>query len=271
MSLTEVYVDESGTGDSDPAYCLAGYIVKPNLGPAMATKWQKTLDRYGIEFFHMTDCAAYQHCEPYKSLGRDKCIQLATELIKLIKKYCLYGFSICFSPRFYSVYDDKDIKTRDPYPFSVAAILSDVDQKLKNLNYKGEVAYVFEAGHKHQGRAKIVLDRIVREGTTTQLPTTFSFQKKCDAILLQAADILAWHCQTHIKRKMKGQSMRADFRSLTEIPHTIYHLFNPFKDGVKETDTTGIAIDINPNATGTGFDEFIDAVYVRDKPIPAQN
>lgn len=267
--LIEAYIDESGTGDSDPVHCLAGYLLKLGHGPEMARKWKRELDRYGIEFFHMTDCAAYERCEPYKSLGRNKCIRLATALIKLIKRHCYEGFAVCFSPQFYSAYDDKHIQSTNQYANSVGVMHHHIQACLKNIGHDGAVSYVFEAGHRHQRQARAVLDRLHDDAELENISFSSSFQNKREAILLQAADILAWHCQTYIKRKIRGNNVRADFKSLLEIPHRIYHFSNLHRDGLKDPGTTAITVDFYPELEAPSIEGLIKAIYLLDEPIPA--
>ena len=268
LVLVEAYIDETGTNDGDPVHCLAGYIIKPGQGLEMARKWQIVLRRYGLPFFHMTDCAAYEHCEPYKTLGRDECIKLATTLIKLIKRYCLSGFAVCFSPKFYSVYKDNNIQSQEPYAFSVGLVHSHIQATLREFGHEGDVSYIFEAKQKLK-QSRLVLDRLYDDAEKNGIIFSSSFQPKSQAALLQAADILAWHCQTYIKRKIKGCKVRADFRSLLDIPHLIYHFSNPFEDGVKNPDITVIALDRFPGDDAESIQGMIKVIYEMDLPIPS--
>jgi len=259
--LIEAYMDESGTGSDDAVHCLAGYLVKPDQATAMSLEWQDVLDQHDLPFFHMTDCASYEVCEPYKSLGREKCIGLATNLIEIIKDYCFYGFAVCFSPKFYAVYEDPTYKTTDPYGFSVAFVNGVIQSGIEKIKYPGNVAYFFEAGHAHQRFGREVLDRLVGSNDKTNV-SSYSFQKKQDAILLQAADILAWHCNTYIKRKMKGLPIRKDFQSMLQIPHDIWHLTNAYKDGVRDTRMTALVPDMQASADTPGMTRKIQGIYL---------
>lgn len=241
--LIEAFVDESGTGPSDLAHCLAGYIVKPDRGLKMARKWKAVLDRYGIPFFHMTDCAAYQRCEPYKSLGREKCIALASELIWLIKAHCMEGFALCFSPKFYMLYNDGVVNVQNAYTHSVHMVHLHIQAVLQHRCLLGhEVSYTFEAGHRDQKYTRLVLDRLIDE-QEAKGTFAYKFQKKPDAVLLQAADILAWHCNTYIKRKTQGLQIRKDFHSMLDVPHKIIHFFNSAPNGVKSNEAAALMFD----------------------------
>ena len=194
----------------------------------------------------MTDCAAYQRCEPYKTLGRDKSIMLATALIKLIKKYCLRGFAICFSPKHYTVFNEPSLQTNNPYTFSVGMIHSQIQGFLRGAGSAGDISYVFEAGHRHQKQARSVLDRLSEHAEQTGEVFSYSFQRKKDATLLQAADILAWHCNTYINGRIMDRKVRRDFIEILKVPHSIMHFANTYTDGVKCKEDTVIVLDVNP-------------------------
>lgn len=212
--LIEAYLDESGTNEGDLAHVVAGYLIKPGQAECMASEWQGILDKYGLPFFHMTDCAHYEVCEPYRSLGREKCIALATELIELIHNHCLNGFAVCFPPRFYRPIPDKDIYGENFYDFSVGFAHLHIQRVLTEYGFTGRAAYFLEAGHRHQRQARAILDRLQEDEKWKKF--NYAFFDKESATLLQAADILAWHCATHVRRKVQGLPIRKDLRALME-------------------------------------------------------
>ena len=56
-ALMHVYIDESGTHDGARVMGLAGYIFEANQAARFSRDWQKSLQKIGIPFAHMTDCA----------------------------------------------------------------------------------------------------------------------------------------------------------------------------------------------------------------------
>lgn len=261
VMLIEAVFDESGTGDKDLAHVLAGYVIKPDHGLEMSRRWKVILDRYGLEFFHMTDCAAYQRCEPYKSLGRDKCIMLATKLIKLIKKHCLCGFAICFNPRTYEIVPDKTVNTDNHYSFSINIAHLQIQEVLRTLQYEGALTYMLEAGHAKQKHARKVLDQLTSNSELTNNPFSFFFLRKTEANLLQAADILAWHCQSYIKGRVSNRAIRKDFLSLLEIPHRVTHISNTMIDGKTQLNGSMLLIDENLSSETSVTKEELVAIY----------
>ena len=262
--LIESYVDESGTDPDDLAHVLAGYIIKPDHGLKMAMKWKAVLRKYDIPYFHMTDCAHYTHCEPYKSLGREKCINLAAELIWLIKVHCMEGFALCFSPKHYMLYNDESVSTRNAYTHSVNMVHLHIRAVLTQRNLLGhEISYTFEAGHRDRRHARAVLDKLVDDQQGKE-EFAYSFQKKPDAVLLQAADILAWHCSTYIRRRTESKPLRKDFHSMLDIPHRIIHFYNPKTNGEKSGNAAALMFDNFTQSDLPETEASLKAIYLFD-------
>lgn len=263
--LIEAFADESGTGPNDLVHCLAGYIIKPNRTSKMERKWKDVLLKYDIPFFHMTDCAAYKQCEPYKSLGREKCINLACELIWLIKMHCLQGFAFCFNPRSYALYE-LDMGTQNPYCYSLNLIHLHLHNLVKALGvHEVGVRCFFEAGHRDQKCAKRVLDALLVKDKGR---CEYAFADKRESVLLQSADILAWHCIQYVHRRIAKRPARLDFKSLVEIPHVICHLSNPVVEGVRRRETTALSYDAFPSVISPEMEERLRQIYMAGGIVP---
>jgi hypothetical protein len=86
------------------------------------------------------------------------------------------------------------------------------------------VEYFFEAGHKLQKEASRAMDDISKNARlrTAYRYNGHSFVDKKGVRPVQAADILAWHLSTQLRRVAEGKmSVRADFRELayTSLEH----------------------------------------------------
>jgi hypothetical protein len=57
MIEVTAYFDESGSHDSAPVLCLAGFVIEQAKGQEMTERWRLMLDAFGLPFFHMTACA----------------------------------------------------------------------------------------------------------------------------------------------------------------------------------------------------------------------
>lgn len=259
--LIEAYIDETGTNREDAAICLAAYLLKPDAGMAMQAKWEEVLAEYQLPFFHMTDCAHFEVCEPYKSLGRQRCIDLATELIGLIKGYCLRGTVVSFNPRHYIPPANYEHGRNDPYSFAVSVLVYTIQAGLKYNRYNGDISFVLESGHASQKLARAALDKLSEEAEQAGRPFASTFQSKTQACLLQAADILAWHSQKHIKRTLAGEPIRKDFLALMHVQHEMLHFSNPLENGVPDWESTRITQVVDIAGHDQSRDELIRSIY----------
>ena len=55
--MMEAYFDESGTHDSSPVMCVAGYLFSAEQAARLDLEWADVLDRYKLSHFHAADCA----------------------------------------------------------------------------------------------------------------------------------------------------------------------------------------------------------------------
>jgi hypothetical protein len=57
VTISEVYVDESGSDDRSPVLCVSGYLFHAEQSVAFQADWQRLLAEYDLPYFHMVDCA----------------------------------------------------------------------------------------------------------------------------------------------------------------------------------------------------------------------
>lgn len=91
---------------------------------------------------------------------------------------------------------------------------------LQTNRIAGDMAYFFEAGHKHKGSAyNLIADKLGTSGGSV------TFADKKHLRLLQAADLLAWQSTKYAKDALtQARSPRKDFLSLVEHPHMFIYL-----------------------------------------------
>src|SRR3954468_2666079 len=178
MAIVEGYFDESGALEEAPGiFCVSGYFIGTNAAKQMHTDWIGVLDRYQLDFFHMVDCA--HGTEGFRHLTKSERIQVETELIGLIKKYTLEGFSILASAESYAPMLDAP----DVYSDCVAGCVQAVQTFLQFQRVQGDVAYFFEAGHGNRHDAYgYIARRMPRQ------IDSITFGSKVKFPLLQAAD-----------------------------------------------------------------------------------
>ena len=215
MVMLEGYFDESGDFDESPkVFCLSGYFLTADAAQAMDTAWGEVLDRYGLPFFHMVDCAHGR--PPFAHLTRQQQIDVEKELIGLIKAHTLEGFSIVANGDFFEpTQQDPDL-----YSSCVSGCVLALNQFLTQHRLDGGLAYFFETGHKNKGRAYNHVAAKIQ-----QMGASLTFADKTKVRLLQAADLLAWQTTKYVKDKLSGaRPPRKDFLSLMEHDHMFMHI-----------------------------------------------
>lgn len=216
VMLAEVYIDESGSHAGSPVLCLAGYIFASGRANEFSQRWAKALDSYRLPFFHMVDCA--HGAAPFDGLSPEQRIAVEKEMIALIREYSEYGFAVSVYERDYDSVIPPGLKahTGSAYSFCVRQCLTLVKDWLNSSDFKGDVAYYFEAGHARQCEALSILNDIFNERILVNhyQHAAHVFADKRKFLPLQAADLLAWQWHTDKKHKMLRQPPRKDFAAL---------------------------------------------------------
>lgn len=210
--LHHVYFDESGTHDGSPAMALAAYVFEKTQATRFARDWTKDLDRIGIPFTRMTDCATGNG--HYATLSLDERINSGKRLIERIKHRSAVGCAVAVSAREYEKAVAWDKFSPSPYTFCVGLCVTMVHYWAVQNRPKANFAYFFEAGHKDQPEANRILNQI-RGGKQGSSYVSHAFVDKGYAPQLQAADMLAWHVAHYIKRRDEGHTKpRKDYYAL---------------------------------------------------------
>lgn len=222
MFLVEGYFDESGDLEVSPGvFCVSGYFIKPDQAYEMDREWLAVLEKFQLGYFHMVDCA--HGAEGFQHLNKNERIAVVTDLIAIIKKYTLEGFSIIAKADSYR----SQLKAPDVYSDCASGCVRAVQTFLKMQRVDGDVAYFFEKGHKNRHTAyKYIADGLKRPNDS------LTFAAKEQVRLLQAADLLAWQSTKYAKdyfyARMRGEqpkrSPRKDFLSLMEHDHTFLYM-----------------------------------------------
>lgn len=205
VTLAEVYVDESGTHDGSPVLAVGGHIYFKNAASSFDQKWAEYLASKGLPYFRMTDCA--HRTGPFKGWSDDACDVVERELISMIRTRSEMGFVTTLNEAEFMQCGPKAREVGGAYSFSLRMCLSHVRAWIEKTKFKGQVAYFFEAGHKHQTQANGIMNDIFAD---PQLRDHFhyaahAFADKKQVRPLQAADLLAWQFHTDGKRKRAGR------------------------------------------------------------------
>lgn len=210
------FFDESGTHDDSPVMSIGGYLFESEKLNEFNRKWTVALKAKGLLCFHMVDCAHGN--EEFANLSRTERIELATILIGLIKTYAERGIGCVLSNGLYEDLMPLHPNMGSSYTYCLFHCLQGARLWREEAEFDGEIAYVFESGHKSQSEANRIM--AFSFGTEANRTThgyashTFAEKKKFPA--LQAADIQAWQLCTDWKHGRDGLPRRKDFASMVE-------------------------------------------------------
>jgi hypothetical protein len=216
MSDVEAFFDESESGGF---FCLAGYIFTHENSVALSREWISLLESYKLPYFHMkeaTNPKGFRHLSPADTR------LLSIALHDLIKKYSSRGYAATFDLKHEHLLPSARMHGLwkvSPYVLCSYFCLMSVRHWVNDSGYSGLVDYHFEQGHRSQGEANQVMSDIfaVPELRDAYRYGSHSFSGKEDVLLLQTADIFAWHWRKNVVERSKGNmKVRADLNSLLE-------------------------------------------------------
>jgi hypothetical protein len=218
VAMLEAYFDESGSHDGSPVLCVAGYLFEKEGAKTLDSKWRQVLERFSLPFFHMVDCA--HGAEPFDKLSKDERIAVEKEMIALIRSHTIFGFAVGVDEKEYNNLFRTDNPFGTAYSYCCWTCLTAIHNWIARRAYMNhEIAYFFEAGHRDQGEANIVMQKIFNDPNLRREYRygAHAFVAKEKVCAIQTADMLAWQHATHIKRKLRGQEEpRKDLIALIE-------------------------------------------------------
>jgi Protein of unknown function (DUF3800) len=224
----EMYVDESGSDDESPILCIAGYIFKKKNAERLSEEWGLVLKRYKVPYFRMSRCAHGK--KPFDGLSKERRIKMVKALIKIIRKYMVYGLAVTVSEKDYYEIMPGDDRIGGAYTFCLRGCLSCIWFLNEGYNWGGPTAYFFESDHKHQSEANRIMNAIAitADAKAKYHYVAHTFSDKKDLLPLQAADLLAWLWFTEAKRLLNqppSRERRKDLAALIEgKPYDMKHM-----------------------------------------------
>lgn len=225
MAKAFAYFDESGTDAKSGVLCVAGYIFLEEMVGPFEAEWTAMLEKYGLPFFHMVDCA--HGTGVFRAITAEQRIEAQKEAIKLTRKYACKGIALSIDKAAFPKIGigGKKIWTT-PYTFLCGQVLYGVRDWANETGFDGEIEYVFESGA--DGEVKAVDETVNALLGTAEVRKIFRYgrhvyAKKKEALPLQSADLLAWHWFTHNRRIREGKNKRADFKNLIGLTIDPHH------------------------------------------------
>lgn len=222
MALLETYFDESYSDKSPRILAVAGYVFEEGACLEFDLEVKGLLDRCSLPYFHMVDCA--QGAKPFDHLDKSERIDVATQMIALIRRYTAYGIAFAVNQDdhraiFPEGFFPPDVPLHDPYTYCCHSCLAGVQSWLDRTGFDGSVKYFFESGHRSAPKSAILMDRIFNSPNLSReyRYAAHGFVPKIRRPV-QAADMLAWLHYTDLKNLFSStpRPKRKDFIALVE-------------------------------------------------------
>jgi hypothetical protein len=214
VALIECYFDES---ERDGLLVVAGYIFDRYGRGKFDKAWHRLLGQYKVPYFHTAACSP--RYKPYQHLTQEQCDELEISAIALVKKHALLGIGVGVKTEAFAKFVKKNWQHETPYELAVWLCLVRVAQFADSRKHAGKIAYFFEAGYKHEGKANALMTRIFSHPHLKQVYKygSHSFVDKNETTGAQAADLLAWLMRKEFMRLGTSKTRRKDFDSLADL------------------------------------------------------
>jgi hypothetical protein len=221
------YFDESGTDLKSPVTCVAGYLFTEEQGFRFDAEWRAVLDSFGIQYFHISECA--HGVGQFQGKPKQECIEIETRLIGIIKRRAQIGIVVSVERGVYRRFATGELADGGgEYVLCLLWSLAGVAAWVAKHRVVGEMSYFFEAGHCLQPRVEKAMAWMRNRPNFAMhcLYHSHNFIPKTGRTAIQAADLLAWqwHRDWVNTHGSKRRPRRADFQSLLGLPHMTCHL-----------------------------------------------
>jgi hypothetical protein len=224
LALAESYFDETNTNSARERLCIAGYVFEKENAKEQAARWQEMLEKWGLPYFHMVDCA--HHADVYAHLSKKECDLAARDAIQIIKETASIGVGITVLESEFKEIIPNIRSYGRAYDACTRHVIAGVSKWINSRKFEGSMHYFFESGVSSESNASYCIAEMMNspEIRKESRYSGHTFIKKTESAGIQAADVLAWHAGQDCKRALRGDPIRKDFQSLLDIPHDIFHL-----------------------------------------------
>jgi hypothetical protein len=206
----EIYWDDSGTHDGSPIAVAACYIASREQWGRFVRDWDEARLREGFDDFHMKNFMSppERGKEPFCHWDKRKKNRVYSWLASIINTRVRHGFAFAVPTESFEMYATEKIKkeiTPDAFIFAVQMAFGMLAEWYAKYGEGKAIQYVFE-DRKGMGKVKQIWDTMKDHpdvargiGMRTDIPDGFSFQSPKLFKPLQAADMLAWNMNAHMR------------------------------------------------------------------------
>jgi hypothetical protein len=211
VSDLEVYFDDSGTDANTPVAVAACYIASKEQWNDFARNWDEVAKAEGFEAFHMSEFVAKKEAgrKPFCDWDNRKKGSVYDKLASIINTRIRRGFAVAVPKAQFDRYvfqEFKDGYAADHYTFAIRTILSSISDWRQQYEIRGPMQYVFDRGSLNEKRIEQIWKEDSRNSAALverrfgMVPEGIMFQDDAFFKPLQAADILGWQVQNHMRR-----------------------------------------------------------------------
>jgi len=236
IAMFEAYFDDSGTDGNSDIAIAACYISTKRGWDDFVRGWDHARVQEDFETFHMSSFMAprNQREEPFCDWDNTKKTHVYQRLAKIINENKWIGVSVAIPKKIYDGVPERLRRHfgREHYTFAVRQCLVKIGDWRRKSLIKTPMQYVFDFEMRNSAKHKeisVVFDSLsvpVNESLAQWYgiePYGYSFQHKEKFKPLQAADILAWQMQSHMRkigdREHNEESLcHPGFKMLRESP-----------------------------------------------------
>lgn len=214
VTVIQAYFDESYGPDG--LLCIAGFVFTKAGARGITREWGSMLKRYKLPYFRMSDCAHGKGV--FANLGAETRDKIAREAIRMATHYSAFGVANTLMEHEFNekVPKGPHVGNARAYEFGVWNCLMGVRQYMREANFKGKVAYFFEAGHQRQSAANNLMNILfISPNLRAEYRyLSHTFVDKGAGAPIQAADLLAWQFYQDRRRELAGKPRRKDTEAL---------------------------------------------------------
>lgn len=204
----EVYFDDSGTDNGTPVAVAACYVAKQNQWDEFVRNWNDVSTEEEFEMFHMAEFVAKPEMghEPFCHWDNTKKSRVYAKLASIINTRVQKGFAIAILKKPFDefVFDEFKQYAENHYVWAAKSVMGFLDTWRQRYSISEPMQYVFESGSLGQHQLERVWsDCLKHPGSMAKygiVQDGVHFQSKKLFKPLQAADILAWQMQNHMRR-----------------------------------------------------------------------
>jgi len=205
----EIYFDDSGTDGRTPVAVAACYVSSKEQWDRFVNNWDRVLTDEGFDVFHMAEFVAKPEAghKPFCDWDTNKKLRVYSKLASILNTRIQKGFAFAIPKHSFDAYALKEFKeeyAKDHYSWAVKRILGLLAEWRKQSNITAPMQYVFDHGSLAEPQLKAIWEECKINAQAERkygiVPDGVMFQDKKVFKPLQAADILAWQMQNHMRR-----------------------------------------------------------------------